>query len=282
MGYYSLDMNGYLVEANGACLGILGRTREEVLGRPFAELLVPQIVEQFYQSLAGCQAGGEILEIEAEIQGKDGSTTVVLLDGRIWQDGQENTQKIHCSMRDITRRKRMEQKLQDYSRTLEATNTALKQAAECARGDPPQGPPAGRSGQGEGGGRGRQPRQEPVPGQHEPRDPHAAERDPRLRRMLLAQGADEGDAAERTEFLEIIHSSGEHLLTLINDILDLSKIEAGRIEVECVPCSPHQIIAEAISVLRVRAQEKGVRWRTPGSDRCRRRSTAIRCGCGRS
>jgi PAS domain S-box-containing protein len=69
---------------------------------------------------------------------------------------------------------------------------------------------------------------------------------------------------ERQDYLGTIASSGKHLLMLINDVLDLSKIEAGQLQVECLACSPHQIIAEVISVLRVHGQEKGVgleyRW----------------------
>ncbi len=69
---------------------------------------------------------------------------------------------------------------------------------------------------------------------------------------------------EHTENLKSIRSSGKHLLALINDILDLSKIEAGQMVVELMPCSPHQAIAETVSVLRVRAFEKGItldyRW----------------------
>src|SRR5205085_5076587 len=64
--------------------------------------------------------------------------------------------------------------------------------------------------------------------------------------------------AERTDYLRTICSSGRHLLTVINDILDLSKIEAGMLAIECAPCSPHQTIAEVVSVLRVRAHEKGL------------------------
>ena len=74
---------------------------------------------------------------------------------------------------------------------------------------------------------------------------------------LLRRGA-ESSASERREYLETIHRSGRHLLSVINDILDLSKIEAGQLQIEHIECSPSQIIAEVISVLRVRAREKGL------------------------
>ena len=69
---------------------------------------------------------------------------------------------------------------------------------------------------------------------------------------------------ERRDFLQTIQASGKHLLGLINDILDLSKIEAGQYDVEILACQPHQTIAEVVSFLRVPAQEKGLelncRW----------------------
>jgi PAS domain S-box-containing protein len=67
-----------------------------------------------------------------------------------------------------------------------------------------------------------------------------------------------GTEEERQVFLENIMTSGRHLLTLIDDILDLSKVEAGHLEFERAVCSPHQIISDVLSVLRVRAQEKGL------------------------
>ena len=63
---------------------------------------------------------------------------------------------------------------------------------------------------------------------------------------------------EAARHLDIIHSSGRHLLNLINDILDLSKVEAGRMEVERIAFAPHQVAHEVVQTLAVRAQEKGL------------------------
>ncbi len=63
---------------------------------------------------------------------------------------------------------------------------------------------------------------------------------------------------QNKEQIHIIRRNGRQLLELINDILDLSKIEAGRVDVEQVPCSPVQVVEEAVSLMRVRAIEKGL------------------------
>jgi signal transduction histidine kinase len=63
---------------------------------------------------------------------------------------------------------------------------------------------------------------------------------------------------ERRRDACIIRRNGEHLLTLINDILDQSKIEAGKMSVEPILCCPARILGEVHSMLRARAQEKGL------------------------
>ncbi len=74
----------------------------------------------------------------------------------------------------------------------------------------------------------------------------------------LLRRAPQHDPAMARRHLDTILGSGRHLLALINDILDLSKVEAGRLEVERVPCAVHEIVNEVADIMRLRAEEKGV------------------------
>jgi len=64
--------------------------------------------------------------------------------------------------------------------------------------------------------------------------------------------------AEQREYLGMVKSSGESLLTLLNDILDLSKIEAGKLDLEIADMSVEDCIEEALEPLALRAQQKGI------------------------
>ena len=60
-------------------------------------------------------------------------------------------------------------------------------------------------------------------------------------------------------YLDAIASSSENLVTIVNDILDLSRIEAGRLPLEEVPMRPRESVDRLLEVLRFRAEEKGLR-----------------------
>ncbi len=77
--------------------------------------------------------------------------------------------------------------------------------------------------------------------------------------LLRRQGVPTPEVQRR--HLDTIHTSGKHLLTLINDILDLSKVESGRLDLERLPFAPHTLVHEVVQVLQVRAQEKGITLR---------------------
>ena len=64
--------------------------------------------------------------------------------------------------------------------------------------------------------------------------------------------------AKQAEYLADIHSSGKHLLALINDILDLSKIEAGKMDLELSPLDMEAALGDAITLLRDRATRNSV------------------------
>jgi PAS domain S-box-containing protein len=63
---------------------------------------------------------------------------------------------------------------------------------------------------------------------------------------------------ERLNAICTIRRNGEHLLQIINDVLDLSKIEAGRVKLEKISCSPAQIMADVRSLMEARAETKGL------------------------
>ena len=63
---------------------------------------------------------------------------------------------------------------------------------------------------------------------------------------------------EREEMISAVHCSGKHLLTVIDDILDLSKIESGRLELDTNSVSPQQIIADVLSLMQASYREKNL------------------------
>lgn len=66
----------------------------------------------------------------------------------------------------------------------------------------------------------------------------------------------EEDNEEAQTHIKTIKRNGDHLLSLINDILDMSKIEAGKLRIEQIAVAPAQIVCEVLSLMRVKADEK--------------------------
>ncbi|GJL78632.1 MAG: hypothetical protein NPINA01_16210 [Nitrospinaceae bacterium] len=64
--------------------------------------------------------------------------------------------------------------------------------------------------------------------------------------------------AEQMQLLKVFRGAGDNLLTLINDILDLSKIEAGQIELENIDFNPRKLVEKNIEILELKSQEKGL------------------------
>jgi len=65
--------------------------------------------------------------------------------------------------------------------------------------------------------------------------------------------------SEQRGYAETLAGSGDALLTILNDVLDLSKIEAGKLELERARFSPHSVVAQAVELLAPQAHQKGLR-----------------------
>ena len=63
---------------------------------------------------------------------------------------------------------------------------------------------------------------------------------------------------EQSEYIRIFRKSGETLLTIINDILDLSKIESGHLRLENIPFSPRELVESTVEIFRTNATRRGV------------------------
>ena len=93
-----------------------------------------------------------------------------------------------------------------------------------------------------------------------------------LRQQLFGEINEKQD-----EYLDDILSSGNHLLSLINDVLDLSKVEAGQVELEVATFSLREALERGVVMVRERASTNGVQLSlelAPASTRPRRRAAA--------
>jgi PAS domain S-box-containing protein len=75
--------------------------------------------------------------------------------------------------------------------------------------------------------------------------------------MMLQTGA---NAPDHAECVQVIRRNARHLLELVNEILDLSKIEAGQMSVEKIPCDVPELLNDVFTLIRARAEEKSLQF----------------------
>jgi PAS domain S-box-containing protein len=151
-------------------------------------------------------------------------------------DKRGNVYLVVEELRDISDRKRMEVEQAQYNATLEANNKALAEYSQMA----------------ESATRAKSAFLANM--SHEIRTPMTAILG--YAQYLLNEEGLEKAPPHRVEAFRTIERNGRHLLTLINDILDLTKIESGKLETEQIMCSPMSILADVTSLMRVHAMNK--------------------------
>ncbi|MEJ7730087.1 MAG: response regulator [Polyangiaceae bacterium] len=216
------DPRGIITDVNKQTEALTGCTRDELIGAPFKNHFTdPRRAEAGINRVL---AEGRVTNYELTARNRDGDLTVVSYNATTFHDRDRRLQGVFAAARDMTELKRYEQTLQQNNRELEE---ASRMKSEFL---------ANMS--------------------HELRTPLNAiiGFSEVLRDGLLGQLTD-----QQRGFIGDIYSSGKHLLSLINDILDLSKVEAGKMSLDLEPMQVSSLFANSVSIIREKAASRQIR-----------------------
>jgi PAS domain S-box-containing protein len=215
----TIGPDGRITDVNRAAERITGCSRDELIGTDFSDYFTePDQARTGYQMVF---LDGEVRDYELSLRHADGHVTPVLCNATVYRDETGRVIGVFAAARDITERKQVEEALLLAREAAESAN--LAKSAFLANMS------------------------------HEIRTPLNAilgfsqllQRDPAL-------------THEQKGYLDTVSRSGEHLLTLINDILEMSKIEAGRTRLSLADSDFYALLKDVEAMIRVHAEEKGL------------------------
>ncbi|MBU7585143.1 MAG: PAS domain S-box protein [Nostoc sp. TH1S01] len=217
------DIKAQIVDINPALCQMLGYSREELYGKYFSDYISPQKgdLELYKQLISGMR---DRIEIEKHFRHKNGQLVWTNLSISMIPGSNGTPEFFLAIIEDITERKQTELKLRASQAAAEAGNRAKNEFLATMS--------------------------------HELRTPLNAIMG---LSQLLQQGMVGSLNEKQQEYVSCIYSSGEHLLAIINDILDLSKAEAGTEELLLSTASVVDLCNYALSTVRDQAQEKGLK-----------------------
>src|SRR5688572_28437989 len=216
------DPRGIITDVNKQMESLTGCTRDELIGAPF---------KNYFTDSARAEAGinrvlneSKVTNYELTARARDGTLTLVSYNASTFHDRDRVLQGVFASARDMTELKLFEQ-------TLQQKNVELQDASRM--------------------------KSEFLANMsHELRTPLNAiiGFSEILRDGLLGDMPD-----QQRKFIGDIYGSGKHLLSLINDILDLSKVEAGKMLLDLEPVQASSLFANSLSIIKGQAVTRKIR-----------------------
>ncbi|MEW5802010.1 MAG: AAA family ATPase [bacterium] len=237
----SIDMlsiagfDGYFKQLNPAWTKALGWSASELFSRPWLDFVHPDDRQSTIEAGERLRSGQPLIEFENRYRCKDGTYRWISWNSfPMMEEGE-----IFAVARDITERKSADEELRKYRRHLEdlvvertAELQSAKERAETAN---------------------RAKSLFLANMSHELRTPLTA-----ILGFAQLMRRDQGASDSQLENLDIINRSGEHLLNLINDVLRVSKIEAGQVSLSTDAFDLYQTLSDIEEIMMNRAREKGL------------------------
>ena len=224
------DPLGIVTDVNQQMEALTGCARDELIGTAFKTYFTDAMRAE--EGIKLVLREGKVTNYELTARGKDGRETVVSYNAATFYDRDGKLQGVFAAARDITERKRFEQELQEKNVELENASFAKDRFLASMS--------------------------------HELRTPLNAVIGYTGTLLMKLPGPLTEDQEKQ---LQIIRASARHLLSLINDLLDLAKIESGKVEFNFEPVVCQGLVQEIAATLLPLLEQKGLRFEIKAPER---------------
>ena len=226
------DPSGTISDVNKQMEALTGCTRDELIGAPFKNYFTdPQHAEAGIKRVL---RENKVTNYELTARARDGKETVVSYNATTFYDRDRNLQGVFAAARDVTERKLLDQALQETNAELQSAKSAAEKA-NLAKSDFLSSM------------------------SHELRSPLNAI----LGFAQLIESGSPTPSPSQKSSVEQILLAGWYLLELINEILDLSLIESGKLVLSLEPVSLAEVLAECQAMTEPQAHKSGIQVTFP-------------------
>ncbi len=236
----TINTEGKITDMNQATVNITGITREKLTGTDFFDYFTePQKAREVYQEVF---AKGSVADSPLTLRHKNGKLTDVLFNGSVYKDDRGNVLGVVIVARDVVEQKRIATELTEAKVSAELASRLAEEAKRKAESATIVAEAAVKSKQ-----------QFLSNMSHEIRTPMNAIIG--FTKVVLKTEL----TSKQKEYLIAIKLSGDSLIVLINDILDLAKVDSGKMTFEQVPFKMALSISAMLHLFETKIQEKNLR-----------------------